>query len=116
MEPDQGSIVPIYAPRGSMVLYDNATFHTRLDGTAEPSLQRRTLHQYFSRGGWFGTRGPTPAQTDWSVFPKRLARSADPRVVRLFSHWTITMGEWAATDWSDEYRATMGKDVPGARG
>ena len=41
------TLVPIYAPRGSMVLYDNATWHTRLDGTAEPSLTRRTMHAYF---------------------------------------------------------------------
>ena len=35
--------VPLYAPAGTCILYDNATFHTRLDGTAEPSLPRRTL-------------------------------------------------------------------------
>ena len=34
--------VPLYAPAGTCILYDNATFHTRLDGTAEPSLPRRT--------------------------------------------------------------------------
>ena len=37
--------VPLYAPAGTAVLYDNGTYHTRLDGRAEPSLQRRTLHQ-----------------------------------------------------------------------
>jgi hypothetical protein len=37
--------VPLYAPAGTAVLYDNGTYHTRFDGPAEPSLQRRTLHQ-----------------------------------------------------------------------
>ena len=46
-------------------------------------------------------------QTNWHLFPKRLARHEDPEVRRLFSHYTIAMGEWAATDWSDEYRALM---------
>ena len=52
-------------------------------------------------------RAPTPAQTNWHLFPKRLARHEDPAVRRLFSHWSVCMGEWAATDWSDDYRATM---------
>ena len=64
--------VPLYAPAGTCILYDNATFHTRLDGTAEPSLPRRTLHQYFARGGWdrstsAGVRAPLRPQTDWNV-------------------------------------------------
>ena len=64
--------VPLYAPAGTAVLYDNATYHTRLDSTADPSLPRRTLHQYFARGGWdrstsAGVRPPTPPQTDWNV-------------------------------------------------
>ena len=37
-DPSSARLVAIYAPRGSMVLYDNATWHTRLDGSAEPSL------------------------------------------------------------------------------
>ena len=53
------------------------------------------------------TGAPTPAQTNWHLFPKRLARHEDPAVRRLFSHWSVCMGEWAATDWSDDYRATM---------
>ena len=97
------TLAPIYAPKGSMVLYDNATWHTRLDGDAEPSLTRRTMHSYFSRGGWLRTpqgetRAPTPAQTNWHCFPKRLARHDDPEIRRLFSHWTACMGEWAASD------------------
>jgi hypothetical protein len=47
VDAESATLVPIYAPRGSMVLYDNATWHTRLDGTAEPSLTRRTMHAYF---------------------------------------------------------------------
>ena len=27
--------VPLYAPAGTAVLYDNGTYHTRLDGTGE---------------------------------------------------------------------------------
>ena len=72
--------VPLYAPAGTCILYDNATFHTRLDGTAEPSLPRRTLHQYFARGGWdrstsAGVRAPLRPQTDWNV---RIATPTHP--------------------------------------
>ena len=42
LDTSSAKLVPIYAPRGSMVLYDNATWHTRLDGTAEPSLTVRS--------------------------------------------------------------------------
>jgi ectoine hydroxylase-related dioxygenase (phytanoyl-CoA dioxygenase family) len=44
MDPDSARLVAIHAPRGSMVLYDNATWHTRLDGSAEPSLTVRPIH------------------------------------------------------------------------
>ena len=103
---------PQYAPAGTAIYYDNATHHTRLDGSALPALCRRTLHQYFARGGWdestsIGNRPPTPPQTDWNVYPKRLAMHSDPSVRRLFSHWNTAMCEWAASDWSDEVRAKM---------
>ena len=34
------------------VMYDTATFHTRLDGTEDAGLRRRSIHQYYTRGGW----------------------------------------------------------------
>jgi hypothetical protein len=63
----------LYAPAGTSIYYDNATHHTRLDGSAEPSLGRRTLHQYFARGGWdattsAGVRPPTPPQVRETTF------------------------------------------------
>ena len=33
-------------------MYDTATFHTRLDGTEDAGLRRRSIHQYYTRGGW----------------------------------------------------------------
>ena len=72
----------------------------------------KTLCRYFARGGWdrstsAGMRVPTPPQTDWNVYPKRLALHADPAVRLQFSHWNTAMCEWAASDWSDEVRANM---------
>ena len=46
-DPSSARLVAIYAPRGSMVLYDNATWHTRLDGSAEPSLTVQSEHPLF---------------------------------------------------------------------
>jgi hypothetical protein len=85
-----------------------ATYHTRLDGNDDSGKMRRTVHQYYARGGWDDDgRGPTRPLTDWNVFPKRLAASEDPSKRRFFSHWNTAMCEWAASDWSDEVRAKM---------
>jgi hypothetical protein len=101
---------PIYGPAGTCVLYDTATYHTRLDGDGHQ--MRRTWHQYYGRGGWLRTesryiRPPSSVLTDWNLFPERLAMSADPDVRRFFSHWNTAMGEWAASGFHPDVRAAM---------
>ena len=101
---------PLYGPAGTCVLYDTATYHTRLDGDGHQ--MRRTWHQYFGRGGWLRTesryiRPPSPPLTDWNLFPERLALSPDPQVRMLFSHWNTAMGEWAASGFDPALRASM---------
>ena len=54
------------------VMYDTATFHTRLDGTEDAGLRRRSIHQYYTRGSW-DEHGRPPIQ-----YPgKRLLASAE---------------------------------------
>jgi hypothetical protein len=101
---------PLYGPAGTCVLYDTATFHTRLDGDGH--RMRRTWHQYYGRGGWLRTesryiRPPSPALTDWNLFPERLALHPDPDTRRYFSHWNTAMGEWAASGFDPTVRAAM---------
>ncbi len=101
---------PIYGPAGTCVLYDTATYHTRLDGDGHQ--MRRTWHQYYARGGWLRTesryvRPPSSVLTDWNLFPERLAMSPDPDVRRFFSHWNTAMGEWAASGFDPDVRAAM---------
>ena len=105
---------PIYGPAGTCVLYDTATFHTRLDGDGR--RMRRTWHQYYARGGWLRSalpatnryiRSPSPALTDWNLIPERLALHPDPAVRRYFSHWNTAQGEWAASGFDPEVRKTM---------
>ena len=99
---------PLYGPAGTCVLYDTATFHARLDGKDDTGRMRRTMHQYYARGGWSTDgRGPTGPLTDWNVFPRRLAASDDPGVRKFFSSWNTAMCEWAASGWSDEVRQQM---------
>ena len=106
--------VPLYGPAGTCVLYDTATFHTRLDGDGHQ--MRRTWHQYYARGGWLRSalpetnryvRPPSPVLTDWNLFPQRLALSPDPGTRLFFSHWNTAMGEWAASGFDPEVRAAM---------
>ena len=106
--------IPLYGPAGTCVLYDTATFHTRLDGDGE--RMRRTWHQYYARGGWLRSalpttdryiRAPTPALTDWNLFPERLALSPDPATRLFFSHWNTAQGEWAASGFDPAVRAAM---------
>jgi hypothetical protein len=101
---------PLYGPAGTCILYDTATFHTRLDGDGQQ--MRRTWHQYYARGGWLRTetryiRPPSPVLTDWNLFPERLAMSADPAERLFFSHWNTAMGEWAASGFDPDVRGAM---------
>src|SRR6185295_7485623 len=91
---------PLYGAAGTCVLYDTATYHTRLDGDGEQ--MRRTWHQYYARGGWLRTdskyvRPPSPVLTNWNLFPERLCMSEDPSLRRFFSHWNTAQGEWVAS-------------------
>lgn len=106
--------VPLYGPAGTCVLYDTALFHTRLDGDGRK--MRRSLHQYFARGGWLKSalptsdrymRAPAPVLTDWNLFPARLALSPDPATRLFFSHWNTAMGEWAASGFDPAVRKAM---------
>jgi len=106
--------VPLYGPAGTCVLYDTATFHTRLDGDGRQ--MRRTWHQYYARGGWLRSalpttdryiRPPSPVLTDWNLFPERLALSDDPKTRRFFSHWNTAQGEWVASGFDPEVRRAM---------
>ena len=106
--------VPLYGPAGTCVLYDTATFHTRLDGDGE--RMRRTWHQYYARGGWLRSalpttnryvRAPSPVLTDWNLFPERLAMSPDPKIRLFFSHWNTAQGEWAASGFDEAVRRSM---------
>ena len=106
--------LPIHGPAGSCVLYDTATYHTRLDGDGKKS--RRTWHQYYARGGWLRSalpttdkyqRSPTPALTDWNLFPERLAMHDDPKMRLFFSHWNTAQGEWVASGFDEQVRKSM---------
>lgn len=106
--------VPLRGPAGTCILYDTATFHTRLDGDGRQ--RRRTWHQYYARGGWLASRLPTtdryvrppsPALTDWNLFPERLALHPDPELRRYFSHWNTAMCEWVASGFDPELRRSM---------
>ena len=106
--------VPLYGPAGTCVLYDTATFHTRLDGDGRQ--MRRTWHQYYARGGWLRSalpatdryvRSPSPVLTDWNLFPERLAMSPDPKIRLFFSHWNTAQGEWVASGFDPEVRKAM---------
>ena len=102
--------VPLYGPAGTCVLYDTATYHTRLDGDGHK--MRRTWHQYYGRGGWLRTetryiRPPSPVLTDWNLIPERLALHRDPKIRAFFSHWNTAQGEWAASGFDPEVRKAM---------
>ena len=112
---------PLYGRAGTCVLYDIATWHTRLNaqeagelGSPAPvpdrrlegaggaavsgggSGGRRTMHQYYSRGGWLGSRPPAPPLTEWQLIPRRLALHPCPATRRFFSLWNAGQCEWAA--------------------
>lgn len=105
---------PLYGPAGTCILYDTATFHTRLDGDGK--RQRRTWHQYYARGGWLASslpassrykRPPAPVLTDWNLFPERLAMHPDPKKRLFFCHWNTAMAEWVASGFDPEVRRAM---------
>jgi hypothetical protein len=111
---DEYSEVPLYGAAGTCVLYDTATFHTRLDGDGE--RMRRTWHQYYARGGWLRSalpntdryvRAPSPVLTDWNLFPERLALHPDPQIRLFFSHWNTAQGEWVASGFDPAVRRAM---------
>ena len=106
--------VPLYGPAGTCILYDTATFHTRLDGDGRSG--RRSWHQYYARGGWLPSalpttnrylRPPAPALTNWNLFPERLALHPDPQLRLFFSHWNTAQGEWVASGFDPEVRRSM---------
>ena len=106
--------VPLYGAAGTCVLYDTATFHTRLDGDGH--RMRRTWHQYYARGGWLRSalpttdryvRAPSPVLTNWNLFPERLALHPDPKIRLFFSHWNTAQGEWVASGFDLEVRKAM---------
>jgi hypothetical protein len=106
--------LPLRGPAGTCILYDTATFHTRLDGDGRQP--RRTWHQYYARGGWLPSslpttdryvRPPSPVLTDWNLFPDRLCLHTDPEIRLFFSHWNTAQGEWVASGFDPAVRAAM---------
>ena len=90
-----------------------ATYHTRLDSLTGDK-ERRTLHQYWSRGGYLQGEGerprePTPNLTNWVRIPKRLAAHPDPDIRLFFSHWNTGQCEWAARGFTGD--GTLGGQV-----
>ena len=111
---DDYSEVPIFGLAGTCVLYDTATFHTRLDG--DGMKPRRTWHQYYARGGWLRSslpttdrymRPPSPPLTNWNLLPERLALHPDPAKRLFFSHWNTAQCEWVASGFDPEVRKSM---------
>ncbi len=111
---DQYQETPIYGNAGTCVLYDTATFHTRLDGDGIAS--RRTWHQYYARGGWLRStlpttnkyvRAPSPVLTNWNLFPERLALHPDAKKRLFFSHWNTAQCEWVASGFDPQVRKSM---------
>ena len=91
---------------------DIALFHTRLDSHEVEdgaTHRRRTIHEYFSRGGYqeseeLGLRPPAHNLTDWNIIPERLAMHPDPETRVFFSHWNSAMSEWAALGFPERER------------
>jgi hypothetical protein len=108
------SEVPIHGQPGTCIIYDTAIYHTRYDGDGRQP--RRTWHQYYARGGWLRSslpttsrylRAPSPALTNWNLFPERLVFHADPATRLYFSHWNTAQCEWVASGFDDSVRKSM---------
>lgn len=102
---------PIYGRAGTSVICDSAILHTRARGSGDNTHRRRTMHQYYARGGWCGSRQPAPPLTDWNLIPERLALHEDPDKRRFFSQWNKRQCEWAADGFSLNMRARLPRAV-----
>jgi ectoine hydroxylase-related dioxygenase (phytanoyl-CoA dioxygenase family) len=103
---------PLYGRAGVAIWYDTATYHSRIDSLTGDK-GRRTLHQYWARGGFLQlppepgetrpqTREPSPTHTAFYRIPERLAAHPDPAVRLFYSHWNTGQGEWAARSFTGD--------------
>lgn len=103
---------PLYGKAGTAIFYDTATYHSRVDSLTGDN-GRRTLHQYWARGGYLflppksGEKGPqirepTPTHTPFYRIPERLAAHSDPAMRLFYSHWNTGQGEWAARNFTGD--------------
>ena len=113
---------PIHGPAGTCVLYDTATFHTRLAATAPAGARTLALFFHAPAAGWLRSarpatsryiRSPSPALADWNLIPERLALHPDPATRLYFSHWNTAQGEWAASGFDPEVRKAMPRGEQG---
>lgn len=70
--------IPLYGPAGTCVIYDISLFHSRIDATEEPRVNRRALQTYYSSAR-------AKELTDWVLVPERLVASADPMTRAFYS-------------------------------
>jgi hypothetical protein len=115
---DEYCEVPIQGPAGTCCIVDRSTIHTRHDPFEKDVAKqrsRRILHHVFARAGELHNADGSPrtgngqplAVTDWAfsrgLIPKRLAKSDDPDVARMFSVWPSHQREWMANNFSDDF-------------
>jgi hypothetical protein len=98
---DAFRIVPIRGPAGTVVLYNIAIQHTRMQGRG----RRLTQHNYFSRE-------QSEPLTNWVMLPRRLTEHADPEMRTFYSQWTDATQAFAASGYADEYYQTNVLDKP----
>ncbi|MEE2659295.1 MAG: phytanoyl-CoA dioxygenase family protein [Candidatus Latescibacterota bacterium] len=89
---DDFSIIPIRGPAGTLVLYNIAILHSRIDGVG----RRLTQHNYFSRG-------QSAPLTNWVMVPQRLTEHNDPEVRAFFGQWSDATRAFAESGYSDQY-------------
>ena len=94
---------------------DRVTIHTRLDPVRpDPSKGRRIYHHVFARAGALNNADGSPRLENTALeftagsfarglVPRHLAESADPDVRRLYSLWSDTQHEWAATGYDPDF-------------
>ncbi|MEM7365507.1 MAG: phytanoyl-CoA dioxygenase family protein [Pseudomonadota bacterium] len=115
---DEYCEVPIQGKAGTCCIVDRSTVHTRHDPFEKDVAKqgsRRILHHVFARAGELKNadgslrtgNGLPLAVTTWAfsrgLIPKRLARSDDPEVARMFSLWPSHQQEWMATDFDEDF-------------